>query len=91
MFDGMRAYHQSEIAHKKDAIDILKSILTTTILIDGALISTIISKNVGSVALTAVFVTVFIIAAAVAVIIFFMSKKWIRTIIGIKNIAMNTY
>ncbi len=28
MFDGMRAYHQSELAHKADAISMLKTILT---------------------------------------------------------------
>jgi hypothetical protein len=27
MFDGMRAYHQSEIEHKRDAIEVLKALL----------------------------------------------------------------
>jgi hypothetical protein len=44
-FDGMRAYHLSEINHKKDAIDILKTILTTEAIIFGGLVAGI-SKGV---------------------------------------------
>lgn len=46
-FDGMRAYHQSEIAHKKDAVDILKAILTTTIILYGGVLSVAISGKIG--------------------------------------------
>ena len=42
-FDGMRAYHQSEIAHKKDAIDIIKAILATTVVIFIGLVSAVFS------------------------------------------------
>jgi hypothetical protein len=38
-FDGMRAYHQSEISHKKDAIDILKTLLTTVVLLFAGLVA----------------------------------------------------
>ncbi len=47
-FDGMRAYHTSEIAHKQDAITIFKTILTTTVVIYGGLISTYISTQFSS-------------------------------------------
>lgn len=40
-FDGMRAYHQSEIAHKKDAIDILKTILTSSLSLFTGLLATV--------------------------------------------------
>lgn len=45
-FDAMRAYHASEIAHKKDAVDILKAILATTIAIYGAIIGTLLVEKV---------------------------------------------
>ncbi len=43
-FDGMRAYHQSEISHKKDAIDILKTYLTTVVIIYAGLVAGITGK-----------------------------------------------
>ena len=43
-FDGMRAYHQSEISHKKDAIDILKTYLTTIVIIYAGLVAGISGK-----------------------------------------------
>lgn len=45
-FDGMRAYHSSEIEHKKDAIEILKTILTSSILIYSGLLAAIYGKLV---------------------------------------------
>ena len=45
-FDGMRAYHNSEIAHKKDAIEILKTILTTTVLVYGGLVGLVVSRQI---------------------------------------------
>lgn len=45
-FDGMRAYHNSEIAHKKDAIEILKTILTTTVLVYGGLVGLVVSQQI---------------------------------------------
>lgn len=40
-FDGMRAYHQSELSHKKDAIEILKTLLTSCILIFTGLLASV--------------------------------------------------
>jgi hypothetical protein len=40
-FDGMRAYHQSELSHKKDAIEILKTILTSCILVFTGLLASV--------------------------------------------------
>lgn len=45
-FDGMRAYHQSEIAHKKDAIEILKAVLATTVIIYGGLLSAVMTVKI---------------------------------------------
>ena len=40
-FDAMRAYHNSELSHKKDAIDILKTILTSSVLIYAGLVASL--------------------------------------------------
>ncbi|MDM8159161.1 hypothetical protein QUH73_04935 [Labilibaculum sp. K2S] len=45
-FDGMRAYHLSEIEHKKDAVEMIKTILTVTILVYGGMLGMIISGKV---------------------------------------------
>jgi hypothetical protein len=42
----MRSYHDSEIAHKKDAVDILKSILTASILVYGGLFGLLLKENI---------------------------------------------
>jgi hypothetical protein len=44
-FDGMRAYHQSELSHKKDCIDILKAILTTMLVAFGGILAVVHSKQ----------------------------------------------
>ncbi len=75
-FDGMRAYHQSEIAHKKDTIEILKSILTTIVLVYGAIIGAIITKSIESVALVVVsFFTLILIAISVLSITYVTNNK----------------
>ena len=38
-FDGMRAYHQSELSQKNDCIEILKAILTVSLLAYGGLLA----------------------------------------------------
>lgn len=45
-FRAMRAYHQSEIDHKKDAVEILKSILTASILVYGGLFGLLLKDNI---------------------------------------------
>ncbi|MGF1640772.1 MAG: hypothetical protein ACFCUO_07465 [Rhodospirillales bacterium] len=45
-FDGMRAYHQSEISHKKDAIDILKAVLTSILVVYGGIVGALITKQI---------------------------------------------
>ena|ERR1700744_1255720 len=45
-FEGMRAYHQSEIAHKKDAISIYQTLITSVILIYGGLIAGIYNQSI---------------------------------------------
>ena len=42
-FQGMRAYHVSEIHHKQDAIGVLKSFMTTVITVDGAIIGGLVT------------------------------------------------
>lgn len=45
-FDARRAYHNSEIAHKKDAVEILKTVLTIIILVYGGLIGLVFSDKI---------------------------------------------
>ncbi len=45
-FDGMRAYHQSEIAHKGHAVEMLKAILSASILVYGGLFGLVISQKI---------------------------------------------
>jgi len=45
-FDGMRAYHQSEIAHKGHAVEMLKAILSASILVYGGLFGLVLSQQI---------------------------------------------
>jgi len=45
-FQGMRAYHMSEIHHKQDAISVIKSTLTLVITINGAIIATLLAQKI---------------------------------------------
>ncbi|MCW8092123.1 hypothetical protein [Alteromonas sp. ASW11-130] len=75
-FDGMRAYHQSEIAHKKDAVDILKAILTTTIVLYGGVLSVVISGNIdNSYAIYTGWTLVVLIGLSVALVVGVTNRK----------------
>lgn len=45
-FQGMRAYHASEIQHKQDAIAIMKAALTSVITVDGAMLAALATQKV---------------------------------------------
>jgi len=45
-YDGMRAYHQSEIAHKGHAVEMLKAILSASILVYGGLFGLVLSQQI---------------------------------------------
>jgi hypothetical protein len=75
-FDGMRAYHQSEISHKQDAITILQTLLTSTILIYGGLIGAIIARELDpDFGLAAGVFLVLLIGAAVILVVAITNKK----------------
>jgi uncharacterized membrane protein YeiB len=75
-FDGMRAYHQSEIAHKKDAIDLLKQILVSGALIYTGLIAALFTNKVPKEAIVALsYVLTLIVGLAVFHIVVPTNKK----------------
>ena len=75
-YDGMRAYHQSELAHKKDAVDILKTILTTSVVIFGGLVGFVMSARINAtIVIVAAWTIAVLISLAVGVIVFFTNKK----------------
>ena len=43
-FDAMRAYHESELSHKSDAIETLKTFLTTIIVVFGGILASVKSN-----------------------------------------------
>jgi Ca2+/Na+ antiporter len=45
-FDGMRAYHQSEIAHKGHTVEVIKTLLTVVVSAYGGLIALLLSGKV---------------------------------------------
>ena len=45
-FEGMRAYHRSEIDHKKDAISIFQTLIASVLVLYAGLISAIYSGNI---------------------------------------------
>lgn len=61
MFDGMRAYHQSELSHKSDALGLLSRILALSAAVFGVLIGIATSPDVPASAV--VFVSVIAAAA----------------------------
>jgi hypothetical protein len=75
-FDAMRAYHNSEIAHKKDAVDILKTVLTIIVLVYGSLIGLVFSNKVGTTFTICVLIGLFLfILISIIVIIRETNKK----------------
>ncbi|MEW8631480.1 MAG: hypothetical protein AB2556_11905 [Candidatus Thiodiazotropha sp.] len=46
VFDAMRAYQASELAHKTDAINFLKTILTVTVVLYGAILGALFSSEI---------------------------------------------
>ena len=75
-FDGMRAYHQSEISHKKDCIDILKSILTSTLAVYGGIIGLALSEKIQQrEALSTAFIILFFTMTAVLGVVWSSNKK----------------
>jgi len=72
----MRAYHQSEIAHKKDAVDIIKTILNTTVILYAGLVgSTFTGKIDSSLAIAASWVIALLVGIAVFFIVLFTNRK----------------
>jgi hypothetical protein len=45
-FDGMRAYHQSEIAHKGHTVEVIKTLLTVVVSAYGGLIALVLSGKI---------------------------------------------
>jgi hypothetical protein len=75
-FDGMRAYHQSEIFHKKDCIDILKSILTSTLAVYGSIIGLAYSEKIQyNQALSTACIILFFTMTAVFGVVWSTNKK----------------
>lgn len=75
-FDGMRAYHQSEIFHKKDCIDILKSILTSTLAVYGSIIGLAYSEKIQhNQALSTALIILFFTVTAVFGVVWSTNRK----------------
>ena len=75
-YDGMRAYHHSEIAHKKDAVDIIKTILTTTIILYAGLVGSSVAGEIAvCLALVAAWLIAILVVIGVCTIVIFTNKK----------------
>lgn len=76
MFDGMRAYHLSEINHKKDGIDILKTYLVTLAGVFGGLLASINKGYISNAAIIGLAILIAVInAIAVGLITWFTNQK----------------
>ncbi|MEQ1544987.1 hypothetical protein [Methyloglobulus sp.] len=63
-FDGMRAYHQSEISHKSHAIDVLKTIMTAILTIYAGLVVSVVTGKLASIV---IIVTSILVCLATAI------------------------
>jgi Ca2+/Na+ antiporter len=71
-FDGMRAYHQSEIAHKGHTVEVIKTLLTVVVSAYGGLVALILGGKVSrcnGVAAAAVFFV------CVAIVVFYVVRE----------------
>ena len=69
MFDGMRAYHESELSHKRDCINLFRSIFTGTIAAYAAVLGSIFSEKLKLDNVEPVAVSIFIIISFVTLIL----------------------
>lgn len=75
-YDGMRAYHESEIAHKKDAIDIIKTILTTTVILFAGLVGSATTEKIAiELALITSWIIAILVGIATSTIVLFTNRK----------------
>ena len=75
-YDGMRAYHQSELAHKKDAVDIIKTILTVIVIVYAGLAGSALTGKIDSnLAISASWIIAILVGIALSTIVFFTNKK----------------
>src|SRR5690606_39857689 len=68
-FDGMRAYHQSEILHKGHAIEVLKTILTAILTIYVGLAASAVSGQIEKKVIIGTAIIVFIATSVCAILI----------------------
>lgn len=71
-FDGMRAYHQSEIAHKGHTVEVIKTLLTVVVSAYGGLIALIVSGKVSRCNGVAAAVMFF---ACVAIVVYYVVRE----------------
>ena len=75
MFDGMRAYHESELSHKRDCINLYRSIFTGTIAAYAAVLGSIFSETLKLDNVELLAVSIFLIISSVTVILAIATNK----------------
>ncbi len=74
-FDGMRAYHQSEILHKGHAIEVLKTILTAILTIYVGLAASAVSGQIEKKVIIGTAIIVFIATSVCAILIVWATNR----------------